>query len=97
VPRKLAARVEAATASEPEDQKPLCTTLVAKHFCMKYSAVSAYCDIKKIAKAAPRIRNTTNTLRKTIALPPKHPIFERNRGRESRRPEPPQPGEKAPG
>jgi hypothetical protein len=58
---------------------------------MKYSAVSAYCAIKKIAKAAPRIRNTTNTLRKTISLPPKHPIFERNRGRVERT------REKAPG
>src|SRR5579871_556841 len=46
---------------------------------MKYSAVSAYWDIRKIAKAAPRIKNTTNTFR-TISIPPKHPIFERNRG-----------------
>jgi hypothetical protein len=45
---------------------------------MKYSAVSEYCDIRNMAKAAPRIRNTTNILRKTISLPPKHLIFERS-------------------
>ena len=43
---------------------------------MKYIAVSAYCDIKKIAKAAVKIRKKTNTLR-SISFPPKHPIFER--------------------
>jgi hypothetical protein len=40
---------------------------------MKYSAVSAYCDIKKMAKAAPRIKKTNNALRKTISLPPSTP------------------------